>query len=79
MTLDTVERLLRRADLLSANKQLLLASRLIDRMRQTNKPMTGKNLLASGVIGLWENREDIGDSLAYVRKLRAQAQTRSHS
>jgi hypothetical protein len=76
MTLDTVERLLKRADLLSANEQLLLATRLIERVRQVNKPMTGKELLNSGIVGMWAKRNDIGDSLAYARNLRAQAQIR---
>ena len=76
MTLETMERLLKQADRLSPNEQLLLATRLIERVRQVNKPMTGKDLLNSGVVGIWAKRKDIGDSLAYAHKLRAQAQTR---
>jgi len=76
MALDTLERLLKQADRLSPNEQLLLATRLIERVRQVNRPMTGKDLLNSGVVGMWAKRKDIGNSLTYARKLRAQAQTR---
>ena len=76
MALDTLERLFKQADRLSPNDQLLLATRLIERVRQVNQPMTGKDLLNSGVVGMWAKRKDIGDSLAYARKLRTEAQTR---
>ncbi|GAB4505732.1 MAG: hypothetical protein Fur0043_27300 [Anaerolineales bacterium] len=76
MTLDTVERLLKQADNLTPSQQLLLASRLIEKVRQTNKPMKGKELLKSGLFGMWADRTDIGDSVTYARKLRKQAQTR---
>ena len=75
MALETLEKLLKQADRLSPNEQLLLATRLIEKVRQVNKPMTGKDLLNSGLVGLWAKRKDIGESLAYARKLRAQAQT----
>ena len=76
MTLDALEKLLRQADRLSTNDQLLLASRLIERVRKTAKPMRAKDLLNSGLVGMWANRQDIGDSVAFARKLREQAQTR---
>jgi hypothetical protein len=76
MALDTVERLLKQADLLTPNQQLLLATRLIEKVRQVNKPMTGKELLKSGLVGMWADRADIGDSATYARKLRVQVQTR---
>ncbi len=76
MALDTLEKLLKQADRLSPNEQLLLAARLIEKVRQVNKPMTGKDLLNSGLVGMWAKREDIGDSLEYARQLRVQAQTR---
>lgn len=79
MALDTVERLLKQADLLTPNQQLLLATRLIEKVRQVNKPMTGKDLLKSDLIGMWSERTDINDSVTYARKLRAQAQTRRKS
>jgi len=76
MALDTFEKLLKQAGQLTPNEQLLLAARLIERVRQVNKPMTGKDLLNSGLVGIWAKRKDIGDSLSYARKLRTQAQTR---
>jgi len=79
MALDTFEKLLKQADLLTPNEQLLLATRLIERVRKINKPMSGKDLLNSGVVGMWAKRKDIEDSLTYARKLRAQAQTRRHA
>jgi hypothetical protein len=76
MALDTFERLLKQADLLTPNQQLLLATRLIEKVRRVNKPMTGKDLLKSGLVGMWADRTDIGNSVTYARKLRTQAQTR---
>jgi hypothetical protein len=44
------------------------------------KPRTGKELLdaliAAGVVGMWEDRTDIGDSVDYARQLRRQAEQR---
>ena len=79
MALDTFEKLLKQANLLTPNEQLLLATRLIERVRQVEKPMTGKDLLNSGLVGIWAKRKDIGNSLTYARKLRMQAQTRRQS
>ncbi len=76
MALDTFEKLLKQADRLTPSEQLLLATRLIEKVRKVNRPMSGKDLLNSGVVGLWAKRKDIGDSLTYAQKLRAQAQTR---
>lgn len=36
------------------------------------------DLLNSGVVGLWEDRTDIGDSVEYARKLRKAVQRRRH-
>lgn len=41
------------------------------------KILTGKALLESGLVGIWKDRTDIGDSLTYARKLRRQASKRS--
>ena len=38
--------------------------------------MTVKDLLDSGLVGIWKDRDDIKDSTAYARKLRKQAQKR---
>ncbi len=43
------------------------------------KSITGAELAKSGLIGLWKHRTDIGDSLAYARRLRVQAETRERS
>lgn len=76
MALDTFEKLLKQADRLTPSEQLLLATRLIEKVRKVNRPMSGKDLLNSGVVGLWAKRKDIGNSLTYAQKLRTQAQTR---
>jgi hypothetical protein len=39
-------------------------------------PLTGKKLLESGLVGIWEDRTDIGDSVQFARKLREKAQRR---
>jgi hypothetical protein len=38
------------------------------------KDMTARDLLGSGWVGIWADREDIGDSLTFARQLRRQAQ-----
>lgn len=40
------------------------------------KHLTAKELLNSGLIGLWKDREDIKDSADYARQLREKAQNR---
>jgi hypothetical protein len=40
-------------------------------------PVTAADLLASGLVGLWSDRSDIGDSREFARRLREQAQSRS--
>jgi hypothetical protein len=42
-------------------------------------PLTAADLLASGLVGLWEGREDIADSSAFAHQLRDQAQHRHHA
>ena len=79
MALDTLEKLLKQADRLTPDEQLLLASRLIERVRQVNKPLTGKDLLNSRLVGIWAKRKDIGDSITFARKLRNQAQSRGRA
>ncbi|MBI5650131.1 MAG: hypothetical protein HZC40_06770 [Chloroflexi bacterium] len=39
-------------------------------------PLTARALLESGLIGIWKDRDDIGDSAEFARKLREQAQRR---
>jgi hypothetical protein len=38
--------------------------------------LTARQLLHSGLIGLWKERQDIADSASYARQLREQAQRR---
>lgn len=38
--------------------------------------LTARQLLDSGLIGLWQDRSDITDSATYARQLREQAQRR---
>jgi hypothetical protein len=38
--------------------------------------LTVGDLRRSGLLGLWQDRDDIGDSSVYARQLREQAQTR---
>ncbi|BAZ87135.1 hypothetical protein NIES806_33530 [Dolichospermum compactum NIES-806] len=42
------------------------------------KVLTAHELLDSSLIGLWEERDDITDSLAYARQLREQSQRRGY-
>ena len=39
-------------------------------------PLTAHRLLRSGLIGLWKDRKDLGDSVSYARQIREQAQKR---
>lgn len=38
--------------------------------------MTAQQLAESDIVGLWQDRHDVGDSLSFARHLRAQAQQR---
>ena len=40
--------------------------------------VTGKDLAGSDLIGIWADRTDIGDSREYARRLRQQAEHRTH-
>jgi hypothetical protein len=41
-----------------------------------DKAMTGADLLKSGLVGMWAERNDIGDSVEFSRELRLKAETR---
>jgi hypothetical protein len=44
---------------------------------RSRKPvMTARDLLSSGLAGLWKDRTDIADSSEFARKLREEAQNR---
>jgi hypothetical protein len=50
---------------------------LIEPAAMPERPrLTARQLLHSGLIGLWKDRADIEDSAAYARQLREQAQRR---
>ncbi len=38
--------------------------------------LTGRELLESGLVGLWKDRTDIGDTLEYVQRLKDQGRRR---
>jgi len=38
--------------------------------------MTARDLLESGLVGMWADRDDIEDSLAFARRLRREAERR---
>ncbi len=42
------------------------------------KTFTGKQLLESGLVGIWADRTDIGDSVEFARKIRREAERRTH-
>jgi hypothetical protein len=43
-----------------------------------SKPiMTARDLLGSGLVGIWKDRKDIGDSRAFAAELRKRAQRRT--
>jgi len=42
----------------------------------TRPRLTAGRLISSELVGLWKGRKDIGDSAAYARQLREQAQER---
>ncbi|MBE9056748.1 hypothetical protein [Sphaerospermopsis sp. LEGE 08334] len=53
---------------------IVLSSPLLSK----KKVLTARELLDSSVIGLWEERDDITDSLVYARQLREQSQRRDY-
>ncbi len=44
---------------------------------EPKRPLTAKDLLESGLVGLWKDRTDIGDTLEFARELRRQSNARS--
>jgi len=51
---------------------------LISPLPEPIKTFTARQLLNSGLIGVWENRTDIKDSLTYARQLREQSQAKRY-
>ena len=67
----------------SASEVIAEALRLLDERDQLqNRPVSARYLLdvlrRSGLIGMWENRSDIGDSSDFARRLRIDAERRGH-
>ena len=53
-------------------------SRASRRTRATHKKiLTADQLLKSNIVGMWADRDDIGDSVEFARTLRSRAQRRS--
>jgi len=50
--------------------------RSVSRPPVQRKQLTARDLLRSGLVGLWADREDIKDSLSFARRLRQQAEHR---
>jgi hypothetical protein len=51
---------------------------LISPLPEPKKTFTARQLLNSGLIGVWENRTDIKNSLTYARQLREQSQAKRY-
>jgi hypothetical protein len=45
--------------------------------RRLGKNMTAADLLESGLVGMWADRKDLGDSVEFARGIRSRAETRS--
>jgi hypothetical protein len=43
----------------------------------TARPLTSKELLRSGLVGIWRDRPDVVESGSYARSLRDEAQNRA--
>lgn len=51
----------------------------LERAQTHPREMTARDLLQSELVGLWADRDDIGDNLAFARRLRQQAEHRQRS
>ena len=49
------------------------------RAESHRRELTARELLQSGLVGMWADREDIGDSLSFARRFRKQAERRQGS
>jgi hypothetical protein len=49
---------------------------VLEREQAHTHELTASELLRSDLVGLWADRQDIGDSLTYARQLRQQAERR---
>jgi hypothetical protein len=51
----------------------------VERTALHQRELTARELLQSGLVGLWADREDIDDSLSFARQLRRRAERRQES
>jgi hypothetical protein len=51
---------------------------LVEADTKSKRNMTATDLLKSGLVGMWADRKDIGDSLEFARTLRSQASQRDN-
>ena len=49
---------------------------ILERAQLPPRELTARDLLRSELVGLWADRDDIGDSLSFARQLRQQAEHR---
>ncbi|MCX6031929.1 MAG: hypothetical protein NT169_21850 [Chloroflexi bacterium] len=49
---------------------------LIKKVKAHSKELTATDLLQSDLVGLWADREDVGDSVQFARQLRERAEHR---
>ncbi len=54
--------------------------RFLETLIETEPPIrTGADLIRSGLVGLWADRNDLGDSQEFARSLRRQSETRQRA
>jgi len=79
---DTEARVQAQADAQGLAVEEYLVS-LIEDALPAPKPRTGAELVAllkkEGILGVWADRTDIGDSMEYARTLRHEAETRGRN
>ncbi len=74
-----LQRLLKDKQLRQDMDLAVTKNRRAARPRPSRKYLTARQLLNSDLIGMWEDRTDIGDSSVYARQLREQAQKRERT
>ncbi len=76
---EAVKRILGGASLIDEDRPLVTSFGVQDNETEPRlKTFTGKQLLESGIVGMWADRTDIGDSVEFARKLRREAERRTH-
>jgi predicted RNase H-like HicB family nuclease len=76
---EETRRVLDGAALLDVDRPLMTTYDFDSSEETTNRQFfTAKELLESGLVGLWADRTDIGDSVEFAQQLRERAQRREH-